>query len=161
MIVRARFASSAIRPKMRAGAAERLGRGDAMKAASVFLVAAIMATASAAPCRADPPLAGQYLIGASPGQPFCSSPRELAAYTLATIQHDAFAFNAFPGCVTVNRGTPIQVTQDLGPRGHAMHVVKARASLSFPFRSIDAYTYSAGLYRLYYNPLVEQFRAFP
>ena len=132
-----------------------------MKAASVFLVTTVLASAAATPCRADPPLAGRYLVGSSPGQPFCSSPRELAAYTLATIQHDAFPFNAFPGCVTVNRGTPIQVTQDLGPGGHAMHVVKARASLSFPFRSIDAYTYSAGLYPLYYNPIVEGFRNFP
>ena len=132
-----------------------------MKAASVFLLTSALATAAASPCRADPPLAGQYLVASSAHQPFCSSPRELAAYTAATIQHDAFPFNAFPGCVTVNRGTPIQVMQDLGPRGHAMHVVKARASLSFPFRSVDAYTYSAGLYPLYYNPLVEQFRAFP
>ena len=42
-----------------------------------------------------------------------------------------------------------------------MHIVKAHASLSFPFRSVDAYTYSAGLYPLYYNPLIEQFRNFP
>ena len=132
-----------------------------MKAASVFLATAVLTSTIAVPCRADPSLAGQYLIASSAHQPFCSSPRELAAFTAATIQHDAFAFNAFPGCITVNRGTPIQVTEDLGPSGHAMHVVKARASLSFPFRSIDAYTYSAGLYPLYYNPLVEQFRNFP
>ena len=132
-----------------------------MKTASMLLVTAALTSAVAAPCRADPSLAGQYLVAAAAHQPCCASRRELAAYTAATIQHDAFAFNAFPGCITVNRGTPIQVTQDLGPSGHAMHVVKARASLSFPFRSIDAYTYSAGLYPLYYNPLVEQFRNFP
>lgn len=132
-----------------------------MKAASVFLVTAVLASAVALPCRADPPLAGQYLIASSAHQPFCSSPRELAAYTAATIDHDALPLAAFPGCVTVNRGTPIQVMQDLGPSGHAMHVVRARASLSFPFRAIDAYTYSAGLYPLYYNPLTEQFRNFP
>lgn len=132
-----------------------------MKAASVFLVAATLLLPAAAPCRADPPLAGRTLIASSPHQAFCSSPRELAAYTLATIQHDAFAFNAFPGCITVIRGTPVQVMEDLGPAGHAMHVVRARAALSVPFRRVDAYTYSAGLYPLYYNPVVEQFRPFP
>ena len=132
-----------------------------MKAASVFLVTAVLAAATTAPCRADPPLAGRYLVASSAHQPFCASPRELAAYTAATIDHDALPLVAFPGCVTVNRGTPVQVMQDLGPSGHAMHVVRARASLSFPYRSIDAYTYSAGLYPLYYNPLTEQFRNFP
>ncbi len=132
-----------------------------MKAARVFLVSAALLVAAATPSRADPPLAGRTLIASAPHQAFCSSPRELAAYTLASIQHDAFAFNAFPGCVTVIRGTPVQVTEDLGPAGHAMHIVRARAKLSFPFRSVDAYTYSAGLYPLYYNPLVEQFRPFP
>lgn len=132
-----------------------------MKTASVILVSAVMLSTVIAPCRADPALAGRALIASSPHQAFCSSPRELAAYTLATIQHDAFAFTAFPGCITVIRGTPVQVLEDLGPSGHAMHVVRARAELSYPFRRVDAYTYSAGLYPLYYNPVIEQFRPFP
>ena len=131
-----------------------------MKAATVVLAAAAMLAASAVSTRADAPLAGRALVALSPGQAFCSSPRELAAYTLAKIQHDGFPFGAFPGCVTVTQGTPVQVLEDLGPRGYKFHVVRARAAFSFPFRAIEAYTYSVGLYRPYTNSTVE-FRPFP
>ena len=131
-----------------------------MKAASLFLGAAALA-GMAGPSRADPPLAGARLIATAPAQVFCSSPGELAAYTAAVIRHDPISSSQFRGCRAFNRGTPVQVLADLGPSGHAMHVIRAVASPPFPLRPFDAYTYSVGLAPNYFDSSLLPYKFFP
>lgn len=131
-----------------------------MKAASVFLGTVAFA-ALVSPCRADPPLAGARLVATAPAQVFCSSPGELAAYTAAVIRHDPIGFAQFRGCTAVLRGASVQVTQDLGPRGHYFHVVRAVATRPFPLRPVDAYTYSVGLSANHFDTTVPTYQPLP
>ena len=125
----------------------------------VFLVAAMLAS-GAVPSRADAPLAGARLIATAPAQVFCSSPQELAAYTAAVIRHDPIK-GLYLGCSAVLRGTPVQVTQDLGPRGYYFHIVRATAVRPFPLRALDAYTYSVGLSPNYFDSSLPPYNPFP
>ena len=124
------------------------------------LLAAAMLASAAVPSRADAPLAGARLVATSPAQVFCSSPHELAAYTAAVIRHDPIK-GRYPGCSAVLRGTQVQVTQDLGPRGYYFHIVRATATQPFPLRALDAYTYSVGLSPNYFDSSLPPYNPFP
>jgi len=114
-----------------------------MKVARAILASAAL-LAAAIPCRADPPLAGGFLVTTTGGQPFCTTRLQLQRYVLALIQHDRFPPGAFNGCVLAPFGARVAVLEDLTPRGSLMHVVRARASV--PLQRVEGYTYSVGLY---------------
>ncbi len=143
--------------------ARRLLPGLAVRGAAVLFVAAVLGL-TMLPARADPPLAGEFLVADTHGQAFCTTPEALRQYLIATIRRDATTTNSFPKlCTIAPYGTRVQVLQDLSPVGTRLHMVRARATT--PLQTVDGYTYSVGLYdaRRFqpYSPFGEYFPRVP
>ena len=138
--------------------ARRLLAGSALMCAAAAFVADVL------PARADPPLAGEFLVADTHGQAFCTTPEALRQYLITTIRHDAFTTSAFYKlCTIAPYGTRVTVLEDLSPVGTRLHMVRARATT--PLQTVDGYTYSVGLYdaRRFapYSPFGEYFPRVP
>lgn len=116
--------------------------GRAIAVLAAVLPVAAATAAHAAPL--DPPLAGDFVVSDTHGQPVCTTADALRRYTIATVRKEFFRPGAFPQCVIAPYATHVQVMQDLPPFGSLMHVVRVRASTVL--EKVDGYTWSVGLY---------------
>lgn len=108
------------------------------------LTAALLWTGAAAAAPQDPPLAGDFLVSDTHGQPFCATREALRRYTVATVREERFPPGGFPECTIAPYATHVHVLQDLPPYGSLMHMVRARAATFL--QTVDGFTWSVGLY---------------